>query len=142
MPSGAPSASGGSSLMKSCQPWVGMPKPTAVYALSWAIWMLSSGAPSMRLNAFRTPLSSTIAMSIGTSISAAFASAASIARRAASVLMLALGNVLAMGLLCRGGNRSARLPPPARAHARRVRAALGRPEATSWSICTATTRCT
>src|SRR4029079_17172080 len=94
-------------------------------ALSWAIWMLSSGAPSIRLNAFRTPLSSTIAMSIGTSISAAFASAASIARRAASVLMLAFENVLAMGLLCRGGNRSARLPPRARPHARRVRAALG-----------------
>src|SRR3954469_10923493 len=98
MPVGAPSASGASSLMKSCQPCVGMPKPTAVYALSWATCTLSSAAPSMRLKAFSTPLSSTIAITIGVPISLALASAPAMISWAASVLMLAFGNVCAIGL--------------------------------------------
>src|ERR687885_20068 len=96
MPVVAPSARGGSSLMKSCQPCVGMPKPTAVYALSWATCTLSSAAPSIRLNAFSTPPSSTTAMTIGVPISLALASAPAMIRCAASVLMLAFGNVSAM----------------------------------------------
>src|SRR3954447_17543747 len=98
MPVGAPSASGGSSLMKSCQPCVGIPNPTAVYALSCATCTLSSAAPSMRLNAFSTPPSSTTAITIGVPISVALASAAAIIWWAASVLMLAFGNVWAIGL--------------------------------------------
>src|SRR5829696_2692541 len=109
MPSGAPSASGGSSLMKSCQPWVGMPKPTAVYALSWATCTLSSAAPSMRLNAFSTPPSSTTAITMGVPISAALASAAAISSCAASVLMLLFGNVCAIALSSAGRTDSASL---------------------------------
>src|ERR671939_435327 len=85
MPVVAPSASGGSSLMKSCQACVGMPNPTAVYALSWATCTLSSAAPSIRLNAFKTPASSHTAITIGRPISAAFASAPATIRCAASV---------------------------------------------------------
>src|SRR3954462_2117260 len=98
MPVGAPSASGASSLMKSCQPCVGMQKPTAVYALSWATCTFNSAAPSMRLKAFSTPLSSTTAITIGVPISLALASAPAMIWWAASVLMLAFGNVCAIGL--------------------------------------------
>src|SRR3954470_1221749 len=108
MPSGAPSASGGSSLMKSCQPCVGIPKPTAVYALSWANCTLRSAAPSMRLNALSTPPSSTTAMTIGVPISLALASAAAITSCAASVLMLAFGNVCAIALSLTRSDRTRR----------------------------------
>jgi len=74
-----PWRSGGSSLMKLNHSWVGMPKATAVYALSFAISTLRSGAPSMRVNALSTPLSSTTAITIGAPISRAFADAPSIA---------------------------------------------------------------
>src|SRR6188472_3373320 len=93
MPVGAPAASGASSLMKSCHASVGMPKPTAVYALSCATCTLRSAAPSMRLNALSTPLSSTTAITNGMPISAAFASAAATIRCARSVLMLGFWNV-------------------------------------------------
>src|SRR3954451_15289429 len=99
---GAPSASGASSLMKSCQPCVGMLKPTAVYALSWATCTLSSAAPSIRLNALSTPPSSTTAMTIGVPISFALASAAAMTWCAASVVMLAFGNVCAIALSSAG----------------------------------------
>src|SRR5579875_643995 len=50
---------------------------------------LSRAAPSIRENAFSTPLSSQIAMHIGTPISCAFCSAAAIAARAASAVIVA-----------------------------------------------------
>ena len=82
--------------MKSCHACVGMLKPTAVYALSWATCTLSKAAPSIRLNDLRTPPSSTTAITIGVPISAAFASAPAIIRCAASVLMLLFANVCAI----------------------------------------------
>ena len=96
MPPTAPSASGASSLMKSCQPWVGMPNPTAVYALSCATCVESSAAPSMRENALRLPPVSAIAMHIGTPISLALASAAAITRWAASEVMVGTDTVSGM----------------------------------------------
>ena len=54
------------------------------------------GKLSIRLNAFSTPPSSTTAMTIGVPISLALASAPAMIRCAASVLMLAFGNVSAM----------------------------------------------
>ena len=82
--------------MKSCQPSVARPKPTAVYALSWATWTDSNGAPSMRLNAFSTPLSSTIAITKAWPIWAAFCSAASIMALASSAVTLGRSNVAAI----------------------------------------------
>src|SRR5579859_6597620 len=93
-------ASGGSSLTKSCHPSVARPKPTAVYALSWATWTESKGAPSMRLNAFSTPLSSTTAITKGWPISAALRSAASIMALASAVVTLGRSNVAAIGCSC------------------------------------------
>src|SRR5829696_4888001 len=52
--------------------------------------MLKSGAPSIRLKALSMPLSSTTAITIAAPISLAFASAALIASRAASVLIVRL----------------------------------------------------
>ena len=73
MPPTAPAARGASSLMKSCQPCVGIPKPTAVYALSCATCVESRAAPSMREKALRLPPVSAMAMHIGTPISIASA---------------------------------------------------------------------
>ena len=89
-------ASGGSFLTKSCHASVARPKPTAVYALSWATWTDTRGAPSMRLNAFSTPLSSTIAITKGWPISPAFCSAAAIMALASSAVTLARSNVAAI----------------------------------------------
>src|ERR1022692_1791679 len=96
MPVAAPMASGGSSLTKSCQASVGNPKPAAVYALSWAIWTDSRAAPSIRLNPFSTPLSSTTAITKGWPICAAFASAASIMALASAVVTLSRSKVAAI----------------------------------------------
>src|ERR1700761_9486610 len=104
MPPTAPAASGGSSLMKSCQPPLGMPKPIAVYALSWAIWTLSRAAPSIRLNDLSTPDSSQTAITMGTPSSAALASAAAITRCARSLVTLAFSNTsLTASPLCQVG---------------------------------------
>src|SRR3569623_159526 len=73
-------SSGGSFLMNSNQPCVGIPKLTAVNALLMAMSIDSEGAPSIRRNAFSKPDSSTMAMTIGTPISPALAAAASISR--------------------------------------------------------------
>src|SRR5437667_3562395 len=102
IPGAAPMASGGSSLTKSCHASVARPKPTAVYALSWATWTDTRAAPSIRLNAFRTPLSSTMAITKGWPISAAFFSAASIMALASSVVTLGRSNVAP---ICTSGPR-------------------------------------
>ena len=107
--------------MKSCHPSDGMPNPAAVYALSWAIWTLSSAAPSMRLNAFNTPDSSHTAMTIGTPISPAFASAAAISRCARSLVTLAFSNT---SVTARSFRQMGSLPLPAIAQRRRSGAVL------------------
>ena len=73
-----------------------MPKPTAVYALSWATCTDSRAAPSIRLNALSTPLSSTTAITNGWPISVALRSAASIIAFASSVVTLGRSNVAAI----------------------------------------------
>ena len=66
---------------------VGRPKPTAVTAFLREASIDTSGAPSIRPNALRTPLSSTMVVLILRPISAAFCSAAAISARASSAVM-------------------------------------------------------
>src|SRR5271157_4529126 len=89
-----PCSSGGSSLMKANQAWVGIEYEAAVNALSCAIWIDSFGAPSMRANALRSPLSSATAMHIFSLSSVAFFAAATTAFSAISASMLFLTIVM------------------------------------------------
>src|SRR5688500_7412870 len=87
--------------MKSCHPYVGRQNPMSVYALSWATCTARRAAPSMRLKAFSTPLSSHTAMTIGVPISWALASAAAMIRWARSLVMLVFSKVSStVYLLC------------------------------------------